>query len=142
MIQETIATDRDVNAAIDNGCRELGINREEDLFDFEIIAREKKGFLGLKTYPAKVRVFREVPDPKPVVREEKPKAEPPAPGEKTPGAPSRPPQGGACPPGESRTPGAPPACAPSCRGRAHRQGKGPGRAQCCLCRKYPADYGD
>ena len=66
MIQETIATGRDVNAAIDNGCRELGINREEDLFDFEIIAREKKGFLGLKTYPAKVRVFREVPDPKPL----------------------------------------------------------------------------
>lgn len=83
MIQETIATGRDVNAAIDNGCQELGINREEDLFDFEIIAREKKGFLGLKTYPAKVRVFREVPDPKPV-REEKPKAERPAPEKKPP----------------------------------------------------------
>lgn len=77
MIQETIATGRDVNAAIDNGCRELGINREEDIFDFEIIAREKKGFLGLKTYPAKVRVFRELPDPKPV-REEKPKPAPAA----------------------------------------------------------------
>lgn len=75
MIQETIATGRDVNAAIDNGCQELGINREEDIFDFEIIAREKKGFLGLKTYPAKVRVFRELPDPKPV-REEKPKPAP------------------------------------------------------------------
>lgn len=81
MIQETIATGRDVNAAIDNGCRELGIDREEDLFDFEIIAREKKGFLGLKTYPAKVRVFREVPDPKPVPAE-KPKA--PAPEKKPP----------------------------------------------------------
>lgn len=78
MIQETIATGRDVNAAIDNGCLELGIDREEDLFDFEIIAREKKGFLGLKTYPAKVRVFREVPDPKPVPAE-KPKAPAPAP---------------------------------------------------------------
>ena len=52
MIQETIATGRDVNAAIDNGCLQLGIDREEDIFDFEIIAREKKGFLGLKTYPA------------------------------------------------------------------------------------------
>lgn len=83
MIQETIATGRDVNAAIDNGCRELGINREEDLFDFEIIAREKKGFLGLKTYPAKVRVFREVPDPKPVPAE-KPKAPAPAPVPKAP----------------------------------------------------------
>ena len=83
MIQETIATGRDVNAAIDNGCRELGINREEDLFDFEIIAREKKGFLGLKTYPAKVRVFREVPDPKPVPVE-KPKAPASAPVPKAP----------------------------------------------------------
>jgi spoIIIJ-associated protein len=83
VIQETIATGRDVNAAIDNGCRELGINREEDLFDFEIIAREKKGFLGLKTYPAKVRVFREVPDPKPVPAE-KPKAPAPAPVPKAP----------------------------------------------------------
>ena len=77
MIQETIATGRDVNAAIDNGCRELGINREEDIFDFEIIDREKKGVLGLKTYPATVRVFRELPDPKPV-REEKPKPTPAA----------------------------------------------------------------
>ena len=73
MIQETIATGRDVNAAIDNGCRELGISREEDSFDFEIIAREKKGFLGLKTYPAKVRVFRELPDPV-LPKEEPPKA--------------------------------------------------------------------
>lgn len=79
MIQETIATGRDVNAAIDNGCRELGISREEDSFDFEIIAREKKGFLGLKTYPAKVRVFRELPDPV-LPKEEPPKAAPaPAP---------------------------------------------------------------
>lgn len=76
MIQEIIATGRDVNAAIDSGCQQLGINREEDIFDFEIIAREKKGFLGLKTYPAKVRVFREVPDPKPVVKQEKPKPAP------------------------------------------------------------------
>lgn len=73
MIQEIIATGRDVNAAIDSGCQQLGIDREEDNFDFEIIAREKKGFLGLKTYPAKVRVFRELPDPKPV---EKPKPAP------------------------------------------------------------------
>ena len=87
MIQETIATGRDVNAAIDNGCLELGIDREEDLFDFEIIAREKKGFLGLKTYPAKVRVFREVPDPKPAPVE-KPKAPAPAPKAAAPKAPA------------------------------------------------------
>lgn len=86
MIQETIATGRDVNAAIDNGCRELGISREEDSFDFEIIAREKKGFLGLKTYPAKVRVFRELPDPV-LPKEEPPKAAPaPAPRREQPAA--------------------------------------------------------
>lgn len=83
MIQETIATGRDVNAAIDNGCRELGIDREVDTFDFEIIAMEKKGFLGLKTYPARVRVFREVPDPKPILKPEPPKQpEKPAPAPK------------------------------------------------------------
>jgi spoIIIJ-associated protein len=86
LIQETIATGRDVNAAIDNGCRELGISREEDSFDFEIIAREKKGFLGLKTYPAKVRVFRELPDPV-LPKEEPPKAAPaPAPRREQPAA--------------------------------------------------------
>ena len=83
MIQEIIATGRDVNAAIDSGCQQLGIDREEDTFDFEIIAMEKKGFLGLKTYPAKVRVFREVPDPKPpkpIIQKEPEKPKPaPAP---------------------------------------------------------------
>lgn len=88
MTQEIIATGRDVNAAIDNGCLQLGINRDEDIFDFEIIAREKKGFLGLKTYPAKVRVFREVPDPKPAAPE-KPRPAP-APAQKAPEKEERP----------------------------------------------------
>lgn len=76
MIQEIIATGRDVNAAIDSGCLLLGINREQDVFDFEIIAREKKGFLGLKVYPAKVRVFRELPDPEPVKQQASKEPEP------------------------------------------------------------------
>lgn len=63
MIQEITATGRNVNEAIDQGCQQLGIEREDA--QFEIIALPKKGFLGLKSYPAKVRVYRELPDPKP-----------------------------------------------------------------------------
>ncbi|MEA5010880.1 MAG: RNA-binding cell elongation regulator Jag/EloR [Angelakisella sp.] len=63
MTKEIIATGRDVNAAIDSGCEQLGIAREDAQFD--IISLPKKGFLGLKTYPAKVRVYIELPDPKP-----------------------------------------------------------------------------
>lgn len=63
MIKEITATGRDVNTAIDSGCTLLGIARED--CQFEIIDLPRKGFLGLKSYPAKVRVFIEVPDPKP-----------------------------------------------------------------------------
>lgn len=84
MIREIIATGRDVNAAIDQGCVELGIEREDA--QFEIIALPKKGFLGLKNYPAKVRVYQELPDieikrpaPAPKPRVEPPKAAQPAP---------------------------------------------------------------
>ncbi|MEG2074413.1 MAG: Jag N-terminal domain-containing protein, partial [Angelakisella sp.] len=61
LIRDVIATGRDVNAAIDSGCAQLGIDREDA--QFEIISLPKKGFLGLKTYPAKVKVFEEIPDP-------------------------------------------------------------------------------
>ncbi len=68
MILETVATGKDVNAAIDSGCAELGIAREDA--EFDIISLPKRGFLGLKTYPAKVRVYKEIPDPKPVKKEQ------------------------------------------------------------------------
>ncbi|MPM62568.1 hypothetical protein SDC9_109443 [bioreactor metagenome] len=60
MIREIIATGRTVDAAIDAGCEQLGLPRDE--IDFEIIEMPHKGFLGLSQTPAKVRVFKEEPD--------------------------------------------------------------------------------
>lgn len=61
MIKEVIATGRTVDAAIDAGCEQIGIARGE--IDFEIIDMPRKGFLGFSQTPAKVRVFKEFPDP-------------------------------------------------------------------------------
>ncbi len=61
MIREIIATGRTVDAAIDAGCEQLGLPRDE--IDFEIIDMPHKGFLGLSQTPARVRVFKEEPDP-------------------------------------------------------------------------------
>lgn len=58
MMKEVIATGKTVDAAIESGCLELGLPREET--DFEIIDMPHKGFLGLTQTPAKVRVFAEV----------------------------------------------------------------------------------
>lgn len=60
MIREIISTGRTVDAAIDAGCEQLGLPRDE--IDFEIIDMPHKGFLGLSQTPAKVRVFKEEPD--------------------------------------------------------------------------------
>lgn len=60
MIREIIATARTVDAAIDSGCEQLGLSREE--IDFEIIDMPHKGFLGFSQTPARVRVFKEEPD--------------------------------------------------------------------------------
>ncbi len=60
MIREVIATGRTVDAAIDAGCEQLGLPRDE--IDFEIIDMPHKGFLGLSQTPARVRVFKEEPD--------------------------------------------------------------------------------
>ena len=62
MIKEVTATGADVNAAIDSGALLLGTSREE--VQFEIVSLPKKGFLGIKQYPAKVRVWIEVPEEK------------------------------------------------------------------------------
>lgn len=61
MRKEVIATGKTVDAAIDNGCAELSVERGE--IDFEILTMPKKGFLGLSQIPAKVRVFIDLPDP-------------------------------------------------------------------------------
>ena len=55
MKKEIITTGKTVDAAIEEACAELGV--PQDKVEFEIIDLPKKGFLGLKTYPAKVRVF-------------------------------------------------------------------------------------
>ena len=74
MIREVIATGKTVDAAIDLGCEQLGIDRNETDFEVEIIDMQSKGFLGIGSKPAKVRVYIETPDP--VVPEKK--AEKPA----------------------------------------------------------------
>ena len=80
MIKEVIATGKNVESAIDAGCEQLGIPRED--IEFEIIDMPRKGFLGLTQTPAKVRVYKEFPDPveeKPVVKAEPKPAAKPAP---------------------------------------------------------------
>lgn len=83
MMKEVIATGRTVDAAIDSGCAELGFERGD--VDFEIISMPKKGFLGLSQIPAKVRVFVQVPDPKPALEQKPaPQEEKPLPREEKP----------------------------------------------------------
>ncbi|HIY08508.1 MAG TPA: Jag N-terminal domain-containing protein, partial [Firmicutes bacterium] len=75
MLKEVIATGKSVDQAIDSGCQELGIARDEA--QFEIIDLPRKAFFGLKVVPAKVRVYVELPDPKPVQEAKPPKSEAP-----------------------------------------------------------------
>ena len=55
MVTEIIETGRTVDEAIRSACHKLGHDLES--CDFEIIDFPKKGFLGLKNIPAKVRVY-------------------------------------------------------------------------------------
>ncbi len=71
MIKEIVATGADANAAIESGALLLGLPRDEVQFEILDLPR-KGGFLGLKKLPAKVRVWAELPDEKPV-RSEKPR---------------------------------------------------------------------
>ena len=57
MQKECIEVGRTVDAAIDAACEKLGMTREQ--VQFEILDLPKKGFLGLKTIPARVRVYVE-----------------------------------------------------------------------------------
>lgn len=67
---EIIETGKTVEDAINSACLKLGIERED--CEWEIIDLPKKGFLGLKNIPAKVRVTAQLPD-----REPEKKAAPP-----------------------------------------------------------------
>ncbi len=65
MIKEAIATGATVDEAKENAIKELGADWNEDL-QFEILDFPKKKMLGfLGGAPAKVRVYVELPDPKP-----------------------------------------------------------------------------
>lgn len=54
-MKEIITTGKTVDLAIEEACQQLNVSREQA--EFEIIDLPKKGLFGLKTYPAKVRVF-------------------------------------------------------------------------------------
>lgn len=60
-MKEVIKEARSVDEAIELACRELGVARDE--IDFEIITLPKRGFLGLRNTPAKVRVCMQEPEP-------------------------------------------------------------------------------
>lgn len=73
MLKEVIATGKNVDLAIESGCEQLGVSREDA--QFEIIDLPRKAFFGLKVIPAKVRVYVELPDPKPAPAPKPPKEE-------------------------------------------------------------------
>lgn len=60
MIREVIATGLDLDAAIEKGCSELGIERGD--CSVEVLERVKKGLFGKIKSEAKVRVYVEEPD--------------------------------------------------------------------------------
>ncbi len=87
MIKEIFETGKSVDAAIESACEKLGCSRDDCVW--EIIDLPKKGFLGLKNTPAKVRVSIETPDEKPVapakpVERPRPQVEPRPPVEQRP----------------------------------------------------------
>ena len=54
-MKEIITTGKTVDLAIEEACRQLQTAREK--VEFEIFDLPNIGLFGLKTYPAKVRVF-------------------------------------------------------------------------------------
>lgn len=74
-MREIIKEGRTVDEAIELACNELGVGR--DLIDFEIINLPKRGFLGFRNTPAKVRVTVNLPEAeeKPPVPKPKPAPE-------------------------------------------------------------------
>ena len=64
------ATGKTVEEALENAKKGLGIDTIDDNFGFEVVEYDKKGFLGLGSKPAKVRVF-EIAEDEPVVEQKK-----------------------------------------------------------------------
>ena len=72
------ATGKTVEEALENAKKELGIDTVDDNFGFEVVEYDKKGFLGIGSKPAKVRVYEiaeEEPASKPQKKEQAPHAE-------------------------------------------------------------------
>ena len=61
MLKTLEATGRTEEAAVKNALDQLGLDR--DSVSVEILERAKKGFMGIGSAPAKVKVTYEVPDP-------------------------------------------------------------------------------
>ncbi len=95
-MKEIIKKARNVEQAIELACQELGASRDQ--VEFEIIDLPKRGFLGLRNIPAKVRVYLEEPEP---VKQEI-KAEPAPVRERKPDKPARPVQQKSAPKVESK----------------------------------------
>ena len=60
MIRDVIVEGKDVTEAVEKGAMELGVSVED--VEFEIISMPRRGFLGIKKYPAKVKVYVEEED--------------------------------------------------------------------------------
>ena len=72
-MEKTIITaGKTIDLAIEAALTQLGLDR--DSVSVTVLQQAKPGFLGFGAQPAKVQVAYEVPDPKPEVKEEKPKS--------------------------------------------------------------------
>ena len=83
MVREVIVSDKTVEAAIEQGCRQL--QKERDDVEYEILEMPKKGLFGKIKSEAKVRVYlveeedilaSVMEKPAPKVKKEKPQREP------------------------------------------------------------------
>ena len=81
-MREVIQEAKTIEEAIDLACQQLGVERGDA--EFEILTLPKRGFLGLRNTPAKVRVYVEEPAPAPEHprREERPRPPRPERGER------------------------------------------------------------
>lgn len=70
MIKTLEKTGRTEDLALEAALSELGLNRDDVSYSYEIIQRAKSGFFGIGASPAKILVKYEVPDEKPAKKPE------------------------------------------------------------------------
>ncbi|MCL2857968.1 MAG: Jag N-terminal domain-containing protein [Oscillospiraceae bacterium] len=90
MRNEIIQTDKTIEGAIESACQKLGCSRED--CEWEILDLPKRGFLGFKNTPAKVRVSVPMPEQPAVAMPGKRPASQPASAPKVPPAETSAPQ--------------------------------------------------